>query len=113
MRGILPTEGQVSEVIRKAVDARGIRYPWLAAQLEISDDQLRRRLRGEARFTIPQVTAISRLLGMSEDDLLSGVSGRSAGNSEQHQVSPAVDGLSPEADADGPTRGQSTQAVAS
>ena len=95
MRGILsPDDRQISAAIRAAVERKGVKHRWIADQLNIPQTQFGRRIRGEAKFTTPQIIGIAHVLGVTETELLADVTGRAAGNSGQHSVSSAPEGES-------------------
>ena len=95
MRGILsPDDRQISAAIRSTVARHGIKHRWIADKLDIPPAQFGRRIRGEAKFTTPQIIGIAQVLGITETELLADVTGRAAGNSGQHSVSSAPEGES-------------------
>ena len=95
MRGRLsPDDQDISAAIRATVQRRGVKQKWLADQLHIPPSQFGRRLRGEAKFTTPQIIGIAQVLGITETELLADATGQAADNSGQHSVSSAPAGES-------------------
>lgn len=63
---------------RAALARQGKTQRWLAAQTEISEPTLHRRLRGHAPFLAGEIVAVAEALGIPVTDLLPPVEGSAA-----------------------------------
>lgn len=100
---------QLATNIRVEMARAGLRHNELAERIAMMPAAMSKRLQGRVQISATELVRVADALGVPESVLLSGISGRSADNSGKHTVSPARATVTPEADADGPTRDQSAR----